>query len=385
LRFLGFAGEIEVYLCRFATGWGGIEMKITGVIVEFNPLHGGHLEHLTLTRAGCDCIVAAMSGNFVQRGEPAVYDKWARTRAALEGGVDIVLEIPVAYACAAADYFARGAVGLLAATGVVDALSFGSECGDLTAITAGANLLATEPPIYKKELRQNLKLGMSFAAAKGRAMATCLNDSTPSGLLDAPNNGLAMEYVKANIKLGNPLKMQTTYRAPGGPSATKLRRELRTTTAVPSLDGYTAIFKYALATSICNNEITNRFRAALSHGQSLSAILAAAKTKHHTLTRLQRHAMRLILRISPETMELFDKAGGVQYIRVLGFRRKAAGLLGEMTRKATLPVITSGAALDKILQSSGAAARMLTLDLHAGDIYAGTAGHSERGTGIVVV
>ena len=177
-------------------------MDCVGTIVEFNPLHNGHVEHLHLTRALAkkEKIIAVTSGNFVQRGEPALCDKWLRTRMALLAGVDIVIEIPVPYVISGADYFARAGVGILAATGVVGALSFGSECGDITAIREAGRVLAEEPPAYKNVLRTRLDSGASFAAARGAALEATLAtrlSSTPEGLLTKPNNGLAMEYCKA--------------------------------------------------------------------------------------------------------------------------------------------------------------------------------------------
>jgi len=346
-----------------------------------------------------------MSGNFVQRGEPAICDKWRRTKMALLSGVDIVIEIPVPYVIAGADYFARGSVALLAATGVVDALSFGSESGNIYAITEAGRVLAEEPPMYKEVLREGLDKGLSFAAAKGAALERCMENGAdsrptspecmPEGLFTKPNNGLAMEYCKALRLLGNSMEVFTTHRAIGGPSATKIRQafrakesieglmparasaileEVRTSGETATLDDFSDIFRYLLYSHDYNlgEGLENRFRRLCGNFSKISDLLDAVKTKRYTHTRLQRAILGMILGISATDMDFFEKHDGAQYIRVLGFRKESADLLSELTKKATLPVITHGAAIDTILMKKtlgGAAAKMLLKDLEAGDIY----------------
>ncbi|MCL2577587.1 MAG: nucleotidyltransferase family protein [Defluviitaleaceae bacterium] len=405
-----------------------IFMQAVGVVVEFNPLHNGHIEHMRETReiSGREKIIAVMSGNFVQRGEPAICDKWRRTKMALLSGVDIVIEIPVPYVIAGADYFARASVGLLAATDVVDALSFGSESGDIQAIKEAGRVLAEEPPMYKETLRKSLRKGQSFAAARGAALETCLSEIShfrcaktfakiPEGLLTKPNNCLAIEYCKALRLLGVPMAIYTTHRKSGGPSATKTRREFfsaepndmnehlpahaleilkeaRECGEIATLDGFSDIFRYLLCTRDFNlgEGLENRFRKLCGNFSKISEFLTAVKTKRYTLTRLQRAVLGIILGISTADMDFYESNGGPGYIRVLGFRKESADLLGEMTKKATLPVITHGAAIDTILLSGTASAKMLAKELEAGDIYRCVTGHpggyrSERANGIIVM
>ena len=398
-------------------------MTTTGIIVEFNPFHHGHAAHITETRAltGCKYIVAAMSGNFVQRGEPAICNKWKRTEMALKNGVDVVIEIPLPYVISGADYFARGSVGLLAATGVVDALCFGSECGDLPQIMAAGHVLAEEPPLYKAVLRSGLDKGLSFAAAKGAALEACLDDGLNpghgapvacSGLLTQPNNGLAMEYCKALRLLGSPMDVFTTHRPGGGPSATTTRQRLlagdqvgdvlpqnvvdilQTTAKLAKLDDFSDIFRYLLyAQSNADGfgeGLGNRFKRLCGEFTQISDLLAAVKTKRYTYTRLQRAVIKLLLNVTTQDMDVFDACGGVQYIRVLGFRKEAAGLVGHMVRRASLPLMTHGRVMDDILQAGGPAAQMLAGELAAGDIYRIASGEgggyrSERGMGMMVI
>ena len=389
-------------------------MRAVGVIVEFNPFHTGHDTHLreSVEISGREKIVAAMSGNFVQRGEPAVCDKWRRTKMALLAGVDIVIELPVVYVVSGADYFARGGVGILHATGIVDALSFGSESGDLAAVVAAGRVLAEEPALYKESLRNGLGEGLSFAAARGGALEKCLTH-IPEGLLCEPNNGLAIEYCKALHLLGSPMEVFTTHRTKGGSSATKIRKgflkgesvenfmpdfahdiltEAGQGREVACLDDFSDILRYLVynGDTEMGEGLHNRFRRFAGEHRLIRDLLGAVKTKRYTYTRLQRAVTRLLLGITETDMEYYENRGGPRYIRVLGFRRESAGLLGEMTRKASLPVITHGAAVDEILGEGGAAAKMLAKDLEAGDIYriaTGTKGgfRSERGNGVVII
>jgi len=356
-------------------------MKAAGIIVEFNPLHDGHIEHINETRrlTGRSQIIAVMSGNFVQRGEPAIIDKWQRTKMALEAGVDIVIELPVPYVISGADYFARGAVNLLAATKVVDALCFGSESGEITPIKEAGRILAHEPPEYKEALRHALDKGLSFAAARGAALNAIL-ESTPEGLLTKPNNGLGMEYCKALWQLGWPMEVFTSYRAPGGPSATAIRKKAADT--VVRLEDFSEIFRYLLCTTNPNmgEGLENRFRRYAKDYTSLTPILDAVKTKRYTYTRLQRAVLGVVLGITPPKAD-------PPYIRILGFKRDAATLLGELTKKATLPVLTTGPAMDSL---KGAAANLLAKELEVGDVYNlvanGRTSHKhERGLPIIKV
>jgi len=355
------------------------QYSCAGVIVELNPLHNGHYTHIQETKrlTGRDFVVAVMSGNFVQRGEPAIIDKWVRTQMALYAGADVVIELPLPYVLGGADYFARGAVQLLADTGVVDCLCFGSESGDVNAIKTGAKILATEPPIYKEALRKSLDAGSGFAAARGAALETALRENTggtlvntaiplPPGLTSLPNNGLGMEYCKALALLGNPMEVYTTHRTAGGPSATAIRKAIHThginahevrnnmpdfayeifqkafhTTGALSLDAFSDIFRYAINkidVQPLDEGLHNRLRNASIQHKKLTDILLAAKTKRYTYTRLARAAMRVVLGITPPETD-------PPYIRILGFRKLGAHLLGAIQQRARVPVFTHGANL----------------------------------------
>ena len=171
-------------------------MKVTGIIAEYNPFHQGHAYHLSRARelTGADRILIVMGGNFMQRGEPAIIDKYTRTEMALRNGADLVLELPAASATGSAEYFAEGAVELLDASGVVNELCFGSELGELEPLEKAAELLLEEPKDYQELLRAELKKGKTFPEARETALSAFLPEQS---LLASPNNILAIEYIKA--------------------------------------------------------------------------------------------------------------------------------------------------------------------------------------------
>ena len=182
-------------------------MKTVGIITEYNPFHLGHAWQLEQIRKlmGQDCaLIVAMSGSFTQRGEPAILDKWLRTRAALLNGVDLVLELPFVFATASAERFAAGGVRLLAATGIVHHLAFGSESGQLTDLQTVADLLVSEPEAYRERLKENLDAGDSYAAARQKAVGAFLGRGDLAALLGQANNILAIEYLKAIQTLPGP-------------------------------------------------------------------------------------------------------------------------------------------------------------------------------------
>ena len=153
-------------------------MNITGIITEYNPFHNGHKFHLEEAKkqTSCDGVICIMSGNFVQRGGPAIIDKWQRTEMALNNGVDLIIELPTFYAVSSAEFFAKGAVSILNSLGVVDNIFFGSECGDSKKLLKIAKVLVSEDSDFQNLLKQNLSLGLTFAKAREKSLIEYLND-----------------------------------------------------------------------------------------------------------------------------------------------------------------------------------------------------------------
>lgn len=253
-------------------------MKTAGIIVEYNPFHNGHQLHIERTRkeTDADFIIAVMSGNFVQRGIPAVTDKHMRTKMALLGGADLVLELPVMFSAGSAGDFAAGAVSLLDKLGVVDTLCFGSEAGSIAPFQSAASLLSEEPPEFSQSLQENLRLGRSFPLARSIALQNCLSSRQasvryatedfsgktgcaadtcsplPDNFLTTPNNILGVEYCTALYKRKSAICPVTLKREGAGyhddtlfsekgsghilSSATAIRRILKETQTHPDLN-----------------------------------------------------------------------------------------------------------------------------------------------------
>lgn len=211
--------------------------KVLGIVAEYNPWHRGHEYQLkqAMKISGAEYSVGIMNGNFTQRGEPALLDKWTRAEMALKGGIDLVVELPFYYGCNSAEYFAKGAVKLMVNSGIVTHMGFGSESGNMDAIREIADVLAHEPLEFKKLLGEKLNEGYSFPKARMKALSEfCKSDCAE--MLLSPNNILAVEYVKQLIKHNSSIKPVTVKREGGGyhdtnrcqiASATAIRKALK--------------------------------------------------------------------------------------------------------------------------------------------------------------
>ncbi|APQ58997.1 nucleotidyltransferase [Paenibacillus polymyxa] len=366
-------------------------MKTLGMIVEYNPLHNGHVHHWeeSLRITGAQRTVAVMSGPFLQRGEPAITDKWSRTEMALAMGVDLVLELPVAYAVQPAEWFARGAVALLHAMGIVDALCFGSESGDIAPLRALARVLAAESAELKAGIAQRLSSGASYPAAYAGAAAALAAEGEDgaalAALMQQPNNTLGLHYLIALERLGSTIKPFTVARtgsgyheaaAPtdgviasatairrlllnGGPEAASpyipaatleiLRREWQAERAPLHWEAFSQPLLNALITRSPQqlaelHEVTEGLEHRLRQSlytlpqPSVEALLAAIKTRRYTRTKLQRMFTHILLNHAKTDMTPAELAKGPGYIRVLGFNRAGRELLARMKQTATLPV-----------------------------------------------
>ena len=348
---------------------------VAGIIAEYNPFHLGHAWQISALRhrLGEDCsVVAVMSGNFVQRGECAVAGKHARAEAAVRCGVDLVLELPTAYAAATAEIFARGGVGLLAASGVVTHLCFGSEEGELAPIADTAACLEGES--YTALLRENLARGMSFAAARQQAAEALVGPA--ARCLAQPNANLGVEYLRALKCLGGGMIPLTVRRIGSGhdsaeageyPSASLIRECMRSGRSwadmVPPESGRILCRELAAGRAPASLALAERavlsvlrrmaeeelrpydggseglyrrFYGALHRGATLEEVLALAKTKRYSHARLRRLALAAWLGLSPEPAELCC-------LRVLAANARGCALLREMKGRALLPVVTKPA------------------------------------------
>lgn len=195
-------------------------MKVVGLITEYNPFHNGHKYHIEEARrvTGADYVIAVMSGNFVQRGAPAIIDKYSRSKMALQNGADIVFELPVCFSTASAEYFAHGAVSLLDKLGVVDYICFGSECGDIQLLKKAACLLTDKSKLIDERIQAYIKDGQSYPAARTNALLKTLEaEGIPDGeliekIINEPNNILGIEYIKAILRLNSNIQPITIQR-----------------------------------------------------------------------------------------------------------------------------------------------------------------------------
>ncbi len=189
--------------------------SVLGIIAEYNPLHNGHVFQLLESKSltGASYTICVMSGNFTQRGTPAICDKWMRTQMALESGIDLVIELPTIYSTASAELFAYGGVSILESLGIVDFLSFGSECGRIDILQEIANVLYSEPKEYISLLKHELSFGTSFPKAREKALLLYLNDIRRyANVLSEPNNILGIEYIKALKRIKSPIAPVTIKR-----------------------------------------------------------------------------------------------------------------------------------------------------------------------------
>lgn len=370
-------------------------MSTVGLIVEYNPLHNGHLYHLQQSKmvTGADGVVAVMSGHFLQRGEPALADKWARAEMALRAGCDVVLELPVAYSVQNAQWFAYGAVALLDASGIVDALCFGSESGNMEALSAVADMLAEEPAALTARLDAGLKLGLPYPSAYTAAAKALLADrgmAAHAAALEQPNHTLGLHYLLALRQLRSPIVPYTIRREKSGytqtditdariASATALRNELLQSGSLEAIAPYIpsttcqilqrewnagraplhwesfsgALFHTLLRSDPAGLATMAEVTEGLEHRLYKSVrslpewrvetLLDKLKTKRYTRTKLQRMLVRILLGHTKDQLTAQKLADGITYIRVLGFTRRGQSLLRDMRKRAKVPIIHTAA------------------------------------------
>ena len=212
-------------------------MNITGIITEYNPFHNGHLYHLSEAKknTNADAIVCVMSGNFVQRGGPAIIDKWKRTEMALNNGVDLIIELPTYYAVSSAEFFAKGSVSILHHLGVVNNLFFGSECGNVDKLTAISKILVNEDSELKSLIKEHLAKGDTFAKAREKSLIEYLKDEEINKIVTSSNNILGIEYIKSILRLNSNISPSTLKREGSNYNDKKLSNSFSSATAIREL------------------------------------------------------------------------------------------------------------------------------------------------------
>lgn len=397
---------------------GDLYMKAVGLVTEYNPFHNGHLYHLNkaMELTGADISVAVMSGDFVQRGEPAVLDKYTRTSMALNSGVNLVVELPVNYAVSSAESFAAGALKVLDYV-KADSIAFGSESGDIERLSKLAHILCDNEDTLYKEISKYTVNGISYAAARQKVVEK-LTDKDTAAMLTSSNNILAVEYLKAIIKNNYAIKPYTVQRQGDSYNDTDIRSEYASATAlrenlkadniseyIPVKAGlilssntnyiypdditetlFTRLLDILFASNYDKNvfienvmqypdvskEIAGRlYKSAMdmitrtvpqrseskdNWAFSFGSLCEHIKTKEVPLSRIKRALVRITLGLDKKHME---KYANEPYIRVLGFDKKGQEYLSYIRKTVEVPLITKTADYKE----------MLLDDIHAANIY----------------
>lgn len=379
-------------------------MNITGIIAEYNPLHNGHIYHLVETKKICssDGIVCIMSGNFVQRGEPALIDKWNRAKSAILSGIDLVIELPCIYSLSSAEFFAFGAVSLLNSLGIVNSLCFGSESGNIENIECIANILNREPEEYKNYLKYNLSRGLSFPKSRMEAVKKFMIKNSHSFLDESEmkysNNVLGIEYCKSLKKLNSAIKPYTVKRKGNlytdtnlsyYPSATSIRNSLKESQNADLLKGLIpessfniiksnigsiafkdsmfSFLKYKAYTSKnslknlpdVSEGLENKIYDALVNSNSIDEALLSIKSKRYAYTRITRILTQYFIGFDCYNTA-YLRSLPCPYARILGFNERGKEILRLMKSKSNIPLVSK---VNKIENET------LNLDIQATKAY----------------
>jgi predicted nucleotidyltransferase len=386
-------------------------MKILGIIAEYNPFHEGHKYHLQESKklSGCDYTIAVMSGNFLQRGQPALYDKWLRAEIAVENGIDLVIEIPTAFACNNSDYFSKGGISILEKLGCVDTISFGSENGNIQELSKVAEILALQSPDFIAEFKRNIKLGYSYPRSRMEALKYIVGEEN-SLVVNSPNNNLAIEYLRQIIELKSNLKSITIKRTGSDyndkefvgniASATAIRDKLACTdyniesvkSVIPketydvikkndkiakvNIENFYQMISYKILNSnlqeiknifSVTEGLENRIVESAIKAKNMEELIVSIKSKRFTQTRIQRTLMHLLLGLTKDKMAEFSKDESL-YARILGLNDKGSEILKYIKKQecSKLPIITN---INKELHRYPNITKILEYDIMASNIY----------------
>lgn len=396
-------------------------MKVLGLIVEYNPFHNGHLYHLEESKrlSGADLVVCVMSGNFIQRGEPAIVNKWVRSKMALSSGADLILELPFPYAVSSAEYFAFGAVKILNDIGIVDYLCFGSEHGHIDDLNSIAQILIDEPTAFKTLLKESLGRGLSYPSARESALKQYMQQTNTASnsieeIIGSSNNILGIEYLKALKRMKRSIVPLTIRRVNNNyntehitgsiSSATSIRKYIGESffsssgdvlnTVLPKtsadilnkefIEGRGPVFKDDFYQTIASflrkmsreqikdypyvsEGLENRIKSAANVSGTYDELIESISTKRYTKTRVQRILMSILTGLTSYDMDMFNLYNGPQYARVLGFNNNGKQILSLIKKKSFMPLILKTA--DFIKSCNPLIKRMLELESLSTDIY----------------
>ena len=355
-------------------------MNVVGIIAEYNPFHEGHAYQIQKAKEQCgaEFAVVVMNGDFVQRGEPAIFDKYTRTKEALLGGADLIFELPVRFGLSSAGDFAMGGVLALNALPFVTHLCFGTETGDLTPLLQAATFLCDEPDSYRTRVKHFVKQGILYP--KARSLALAAESGLPTETWDSPNNILGLEYCVALQKLHSKIKPFTIRREGQGyhdndtpalsdfPSATFLREKIRKAGEKEnlSLSDFSSLIGYSLLTAkdLCRikditPDLSDRIRNELPKYREINEFVKTIKNPSLTTGRIKRSFFQCLFDIEKEEPVM-------PYLRVLGIKKEASSLLSQK-ENASCQILTK-LAFD-VPKMDDTAKKLFAKDLLASDLY----------------
>ena len=374
-------------------------MKICACIAEYNPLHLGHLKHIEYMKneLGAEKIIVVMSGNFTQRGEPAVLNKFCRARQAVIAGADMVIELPTVFATANAETFAAGAVGIINALGVADGLCFGVESGDKESYLALASAMNNESKEFKKALKAALDSGVSLAKAKFEAVKATGGGGLDEKLIGSPNNILGLEYTKALLKLKRDINIFPMLRE-GDHNDTTLKKGITSATSIRSIikaaqlkklkknlppyvyrelkeypHAFDKIIMAALMTASpqklaaiadCTEGLENRIKALSKDNRTIDALVEKVSTKRYPSTRIRRILTANLLGIDKSFTEAC--LASKMYAKILAVNADSKDLVSLVCSNSTIPVLTRKSDAADLKK---AALKSFELDILANDLY----------------
>lgn len=387
--------------------------KVLGIVAEYNPFHNGHLYHIkqSIEQTNSDYVVCVISGNFVQRGNTSIVDKWTKAKMAIANGADLVLELPTVYSTSSAENFAEGSIKVLDELGIVDSISFGMETNDIATLNNIANVLYQEPKDYVTILNHELNKGISFPKARENALMMYLNDiKRYANVLSGSNNILGIEYLKAMKKLKSPLQpvgiqrekvfYNDNFIVDDFASATAIRKmivnrqfddimkviprssyillaqELRNGHYVLDLSKFQSEILYKLRSMTTeqirelpdvSEGLENAIKNAADSCNNIIDLVNMIKSKRYTQTRIQRILIYCLLGITQKMMDTSRKT--TPYIRVLGFNDNGKKLISEaMAKNPKLNLVTS---VKKFMDENRnkTLREMLQTDIYATNIY----------------
>lgn len=355
-------------------------MNVVVIIAEYNPFHEGHAYQIQKAKEQCgaEFAVVVMNGDFVQRGEPAIFDKYTRTKEALLGGADLIFELPVRFGLSSAGDFAMGGVLALNALPFVTHLCFGTETGDLTPLLQAATFLCDEPDSYRTRVKHFVKQGILYP--KARSLALAAESGLPTETWDSPNNILGLEYCVALQKLHSKIKPFTIRREGQGyhdndtpalsdfPSATFLREKIRKAGEKEnlSLSDFSSLIGYSLLTAkdLCRikditPDLSDRIRNELPKYREINEFVKTIKNPSLTTGRIKRSFFQCLFDIEKEEPVM-------PYLRVLGMKKEASSLLSQK-ENASCQILTK-LAFD-VPKMDDTAKKLFAKDLLASDLY----------------